>query len=548
MATSRCSRCTASCGVSADVIPPALVVRGCSKTFAGTRVLHDVDLDVERGEIHALLGQNGSGKSTLIKCLSGYHVPDPGASVHVGGEELDIPFLPAHVLGAGLRFVHQDLAIVPTMSVTENLGLGGGLPTKRSGRVDWSTAHAKACEALAQIDCANVDPRVQAGRLPLAVQTMIAVARALDAFGLESNPVAVVLDEPSASLPEHEVEILHRSIRTIAANGVAVLLISHRLPEVFALASKATVLRDGHNLGTFDIAGLDPDTLTDLIVGKALAGLGREVESIAPTTPVALSVRGLIGGTVRDLDLDVREGEVLGLAGLRGSGRSTIARLLSGAQPLLGGTIAVHGKEVGSKGVRDAVDAGIVYLPEDRKEFGIFPQLSVRENFLLPRLAEFRRPIGGINRGRSASVARDLVERYGVKPSQTELPIRKLSGGNQQKVVIGRWLSLDPKVAILDEPVQGIDVGAKADIFRILEEAAQTGVAIVMVDSDFENLSLMCHRILVMHEGRIASELTGADIESPEAIARAVFLANPSLLHQSLTDTEHANVSAGVTS
>ena len=455
----------------------ALVVRRCSKSFAGRRVLIDVDLDVERGEIHALLGQNGSGKSTLIKCLSGYHSPDPGARIQVGGEELDIPFLPAHVLRAGLRFVHQDLAIVPTLSVTENLGLGSGLPTTRSGRVDWSTAHSKAREALARIDVVDLDPRVQAWRLPLALQTMVAVARALDAFGIEPAPVAVVLDEPTASLPEHEVEILHRSIRTIAANGVAVLLISHRLNEVFALASKATVLRDGHNLGTFPIADLDPDTLTDLIVGKAIASMEREPDTVRASTPAVLRVRGMAGGTVRDLDLDVRRGEIVGLAGLRGSGRSTIARLIGGAQRHDAGTVAVDGDDVGSNGVRDAVDAGIVYLPEDRKDFGIVPGLSVRENLLLPRLSEFRRSMGGISRSRSERAANELIERYGVKPPLPELAIHKLSGGNQQKVVIGRWLSLAPKVAVLDEPVQGIDVGAKADIFRILEDAARRGWA-----------------------------------------------------------------------
>lgn len=516
---------------------PALVVRGCSKTFAERRVLHHVDLDVERGEVHALLGQNGSGKSTLIKCLSGYHAPDPGASIQVGGEELDVPFLPAHVLRAGLRFVHQDLAIVPTLSVTENLGLGGGLPTTRAGRVDWSTAHARAREALARIDCGAIDPRVQAGRLPLALQTMVAVARALDAFGAETNHVAVVLDEPSASLPEHEVEILHRSIRTIAANGVAVLLISHRLSEVFALADRATVLRDGHNLGTFETASLDPHTLTDLIVGKALASMERDLVEVRSSTDVALQVRGLSGGAVRDLDLDVRKGEIVGLAGLRGSGRSTIARLIGGAQSRESGTVLVDGTVVGGGAVSDAVRGGIVYLPEDRKEFGIIPDLSVRENLLLPRLADFKRRAGGINRRRSERAAQELVQRYGVRPPITSVPIRKLSGGNQQKVVIGRWLSLDPKVAILDEPVQGIDVGAKADIFAILEKAAHDGVGIVMIDSDFENLSLLCHRVVVMHEGRIAAELTGTDVESPEAIARAVFLANPSLAESALASS-----------
>jgi ribose transport system ATP-binding protein len=494
-----------------------------------------MDLQIERGEIHALLGQNGSGKSTLIKCLSGFHVPDPGASITVGGEELAIPFLPAHVMRAGLRFVHQDLAIVRTMSVTENLGLGSGLPTKNGGRVDWSTAHERAREALGRIDCGEVDPRVKAGDLPIALQTMVAVARALDAFGAESDPVAVVLDEPSAALPEHEVEILHRSIRQIAANGVAVLLISHRLTEIFALASRATVLRDGYKVGTFDASELDPRQLTDLIVGNSMAGLERESRTTKRDDASALRVRSLSGGAVHDLDLDVRKGEIVGLAGLRGSGRSTIARLISGTQQRREGVVEVDGEPVGGRAVQDAVKAGIVYIPEDRKEFGVFPDMTVRENLLLPCLPSFRRRIGGIDKRKTERAARDLIDRYGVKPQLPELPIRMLSGGNQQKVVIARWLSLDPKVAVLDEPVQGIDVGAKADIFRILEEAAGNGVGIVVIDSDYENLSLLCHRIVIMHDGKIAGELTGADVHSPDAIARAVFLANPSVMHQSIS-------------
>lgn len=492
-----------------------------------------MDLEIQRGEIHALLGQNGSGKSTLIKCLSGFHVPDPGAQITVGGEELPIPFLPTHVMRAGLRFVHQDLAIVPTSSVTENLGLGSGLPTKRSGRVDWKTAHERARAALERIDCGEVDPRAKAGDLPIAVQTMVAVARALDAFRMETDPVAVVLDEPSAALPEHEVDILHRSIRQIAANGVAVLLISHRLSEIFALASRATILRDGYKIGTFEASELDPQQLTDLIVGTSISGQERGNSSAIRSHDAALRVRSLSGGAVRDIDLDVRKGEIVGLAGLRGSGRSTIARLISGTQQRHDGSVEVDGESVAGRGVQDAVKAGIVYVPEDRKAFGVFPDMTVRENLLLPCLPTFRRRVGGIDKGRTERAARELIDRYGVKPQMTELPIRMLSGGNQQKVVIARWLSLGPKVAVLDEPVQGIDVGAKADIFRILEEAAGNGVGIVLVDSDYENLSLLCHRVVIMHEGKIAGELTGADVESPDAIARAVFLANPSVVHQS---------------
>jgi ABC-type sugar transport system ATPase subunit len=503
-------------------VVPVLEVEHLSKTFVGRRVLDDAGLRVESGEIHALVGQNGCGKSTLIKCLSGYYEPDPGATIKVAGAELKPPFLPDYPLKLGMRFVHQDLGIVPNLSVAENLGLGYGFAHGRLGRLKWREERARARELLERAGC-DVSPTAAAGDLPRALQTMVAIARAMR--GAAGDAKVVILDEPSASLPQEDVEILHDAIRRVAASGAGVLLVSHRLGEIFQLASNATVLRDGRIVGTEPVAELDHDSLTDLIVGRNVAQVaGRRGAPRLGAAAPALKVSGLSGGIVRDLELHVDRGEIVGLAGLRGSGRSTVARLVAGAQQRTGGTIEVNGTQAEIRDVSDAIVAGIVYVTEDRQRFGAFRHLSVRENLLLPRLDAFAR-MTGLRRYRMRVVAQQLIAKYGIRPPFPEAPMRTLSGGNQQKVVLARWLSLDPVVAILDEPVQGVDVGAKQDLFEIVTAAAADGVAALVIDSDFENLCALCHRILVVHDGMITDEFVGERVKDPDEITRSVLIA-----------------------
>lgn len=506
-------------------LEPVLEVEHISKTFIGQRVLNDVCLSIQPGEIHALVGQNGSGKSTLIKCLSGYYEPDAGASIRVSGQPIQIPFVPDQINRAGMRFVHQDLGIVPQLTVTENLGLGHGFVRGRLGNIRWRAERAHAVDVLKRVGCADVLPTSRASSLSTAMQTMVAIGRAVR--GSTKPASVIILDEPSASLPQNDVRTLHDAIRRVAASGTGILLVSHRLSEVFELASRATVLRDGSVVGTFDVSQLDHDSLAELIVGrKFMVDLDSSLASqTLSRRQMALTARRVSGGKVEGFDFDLHKGEIVGLAGLRGSGRSTIARLLAGVEEKTAGTVAVLGEEVPSGGIRAALTKGIIYVSEDRKGSSIVPSMSVGENLLLPRLSSFTR-FWGLRKRRIRAAAMQMIDEYGVCPPNPDLTMKLLSGGNQQKVVLARWLSVDPVVALLDEPVQGIDIGAKAEIFQIIVAAAARSVAVVVIDSDLENLSRLCHRILVLHNGIVAEELTGERARDSDQITRSVLLAN----------------------
>ena len=503
-------------------VDAALDVHGMSKTFNGRTVLANMELRLAPGDIHAIVGQNGCGKSTFVKCLSGFYEPDDGAVVSVAGAALTTPYRPHEATASGLRFVHQDLGIVPGLSVTENLGLGRGYLTARGGRVDWKREHARAGQVLERIHCAGIAPEAPAGTLSTTARAMVAIARAMGSA--ESGASVVVLDEPSASLPEADVKILHRTIRRAAAQGVAIVLISHRMSEVFELATHVTVMRDGLKVGTYETASLDEHRLAELIVGQAVDLEERDAIDAIEALPERLTVRDLTGGAVAGLDLAVGAGEVIGVAGLRGSGRSTIARLLGGVQVADRGSIAVDGVDVESLPSDEAART-VVYVPEDRKTHGIVADMSVLENLLLPRMKDFR-GIAGFRRGAMRAEATRLVEEFSVQPPNYNASIKSLSGGNQQKVVLARWFSLGPKVAVLDEPFQGIDIGAKNEIFSIIADRAAEGVSVVIVDSDFENLSRISDRVLVVHEGRVIEEITGDRVRQVDEITKAVLLAH----------------------
>lgn len=480
----------------------ALRVEHLSKTFPGQRALDDVTLTVGAGEVHALVGQNGSGKSTLVKILAGYHQPDAGASAWVAEEPLQLGDAAA-AARAGLRFVHQDLGLVGSMSTVENLALGAGYRTSFGARIRWRRERIAAREALAALDAPDIDVLAPVASLPAAQRTIVAIARAL--IGWEEGARILVLDEPTAALPDNDVQHLFDVIRRLRARGVAIVYVSHHLDEVFDLADRVTVLRDGRKVATVTVDELDHAGLVELIVGHRV----EQLTSSEPNTghPV-LSVRGLRGGTVKGVDFDVLEGEIVGIAGITGSGREDVIGLISGQCPRDDGSVIVGERAVANYAPRAALAAGAALVPADRAVTGVVSGMSVRENLTLTELSRHVRG-GRLRHRREIEEVRDWIERLSIKARSTEAPIAELSGGNQQKVMFGKALRLSPKVLLLDEPTQGIDVGAKEQIHRLIDAAAANGVATLVASTDTDELVRLCHRVLVFVEGRIAMELTG---------------------------------------
>lgn len=510
----------------AEAPVPALEVSGLSKSFNGRAALRPVDLEVVAGEIHAVVGQNGCGKSTLVKCLAGYHIPDSGR-VSVAGNWLPEAYGPREASRAGLRFVHQDLGIVKELSVLENLRLGRGFFTGAARRIRWEAEVQRTRAVLHRANCDGVAPSAPAGVLSVTAHAMIAIARAMGSDDAAAK--VIVLDEPSASLPEDDVQVLHESIRAAARDGVGILLVSHRMSEVFRLANRVTVLRDGQKVGTYEMGSLGEHDLAKLIVGQSVDQQRREFSDGRARKAPRLRVRGLTGGIVSNLDFDIARGEVLGLAGLRGSGRSTVARLVAGVQHPTAGSISVERSDAEGpdRGVGSAPP--IVYVPEERKTQGALADMTVLENLLMPQLKRFRTSWGRLDRRRMVAAGAGLAREYGVRTPSLDAPITALSGGNQQKVILARWLSLGPKVAVLDEPFQGIDIGAKSEIFTIIRTAARNGISVLIIDSDFENLCRICDRILVMHLGQVAEEVDGDRVTQVDHVARSVLMAHMDL-------------------
>ena len=496
---------------------PALRVRALTKTFGGGRALDSVDLEIVPGEVHALLGENGSGKSTLIKVLSGYHRPDAGSSVEIAGRAL--PFgsaLGSYELGA--RFVHQDLGLVEASSIGDNLAFGPGFPT-RLGTIRARVARQRARRALEEMEL-DADPRDLVASLSPAQKTGVAVARALLAD--DGHPARLlVLDEPTARLPEEEVEHLLEIVRTVARRGIGVLYVTHRLDEVFEVATTATVLRDGRKVATEPVAGLTRDVLLHQLLGAALEKAHRlEAEVHAEPGVPALSVTGLVSEVLREVSLVVRPGEVVGLAGITGSGRDALCATLFGARPRDGGTVVVGERELPAGRPDLAMARGVAYVPAERKLQGCFVDLSARENIGLTSLRALWK-LPRVHRGAERAMARRWFDRFAVRPVDgVELPLSSFSGGNQQKVVFGKWFQREPVLFLLDEPTQGVDVGAKAELHRALFDAARAGAAVLMSSSDVDELVTTCDRVVVLRGGRVVASLSGSDL-TVHALSRA---------------------------
>ena len=474
-------------------------------------MLTNASLTVHRGEVHALLGGNGSGKSTLIKVLAGVYRADPGGTIELGSTSAPADhWTAATAKASGLHFVHQDPAVFPLLTVAENIAIGRGFPTGLGGRVDWKATRRRTVEVLERFSI-HATPDTPVAALRPADRTMVAIARALqDQEGAHDG--VLVLDEPTASLPVSEVDILLSALRRYAEAGQTIVYVSHRLGEVLDLADTVTVLRDGYVVGSRPVSGLNESHLVEMIVGRPLDQVFPEPRQTQDRR-VVLSVRDLAVGPLKGVDLDLHEGEVLGIAGLLGSGRSELLRCLFGDLPRTAGQVLLEGKDLSPRRPSQAMDAGLAMVPEDRGAGAMFGSLSVREN-LSAAVVERYWSRGRLNHRQERDEARALVRQFDVRPGTDAPPAGTLSGGNQQKLVMARWLRREPRVLLLDEPTQGVDVNARADIYAHVRASVARGTSVLLVTSDFEELAHVADRVLVLRDGRVAAEVTGDQINA----------------------------------
>lgn len=472
-----------------------LEVRDLDKSFFATHAVDHVSFDVNAGEIVALLGENGAGKSTVIKMLAGVYAPDSGAML-LDGEDLDTPSARRKV-----SFVHQTLGLIEWMTVAENIALAMGFP-RRAGVISTKATLAQA-ERVLDLIGGGVDPTARVFDLPRTERSLLAIARAL-----VGEPALLVLDEPTASLPADDVERLFTVVRRLRDAGTGMIYVSHRLDEIYEIASRAVIMRNGVRVADAPVEGLGHDRLVELIVGHQ----ARTVVFDPPGQDVRLGLDGVRVGDVGPVTTDIRTGEIIALAGLRGAGQTEIGRAIAGVLPPSSGTLRLDGAPIGYTDVRGAIDARVAFVTSNRETESLLPGMSVRENlFVNPALwgHPWHRPLSERAETRDAW---DVAERYSVRPRDPELAADTLSGGNQQKVILARWLGLDCEVVVLEEPTMGVDVGAKAEIYDLLRHAAASGTTVVVVTTDLEEASLICHRALVLERGLVTAELTGDDI------------------------------------
>lgn len=485
---------------------PLLEARGVSKAFPGLKALDDVSLSVGAGEVVALVGQNGSGKSTLVKVLAGIYQADPGSEVvlHSVGEDQK----------ASLHFIHQNLGLVGSLSTIENLDLGSRMGLRALLPTAVRAEQKRAETLIAGFGC-EFDVKRPIDELTAAERTIVAIARALD--GWETSQNVLVLDEPTASLHGDEVEKLFLAVREVAQRGAGVVFISHRLDEVIELADRVVCLRDGKLVADVERGRYDHDDLVHLIAGEMVnAPTGSER---TPGAPV-LRAHGISATTIRSLDLELRAGEVLGVSGVLGSGRDQVAGILFGAKPGLLTSLEVGGRRLARPRPRDSIAAGLAYVPADRATHGVVMSMSVRENMTLPELRSLRGRFGSLDRRAEGRLVDEWMQRVTVRPPDADRPLELFSGGNQQKVVLAKWLRNDPQVLLMDEPTQGVDVGAKAGIFELIAEAAAAGAGVLVASSDAKELALICDRVLVMRDGVCVAELDRSEL-SDASLMRA---------------------------
>lgn len=497
---------------SATVTPHRLALRvsHLSKTFPGTRALRDVSFDVEGGQIHALLGGNGCGKSTLIKILAGVYHGDPGGAFTVGGTEVASDHTsPEQARAVGLRFVHQNPGVFPALSVAENIAIGTGFEKTRAGSVNWRALRRRTESLLERYDIpARPDTLVRS--LRPAERAMVAIARALQDQD-EAKAGVLVLDEPTASLPRAEVSRLMLALTRYAQAGQTILFVSHRLDEVIDAADVATVLRDGQLAGTLQRADITEPNLIQLIAGRSLDNVFPEMPKV-PTDTVALEAHNLSGGPLRDVSFQLGKGEVLGIAGLLGSGRSELLKMIFGAYPIRGGTLDIAGRPARFRDIGDAMGAGVAYVPEDRGGEAAFSAMSLSENVSAALVPRYWSKLH-LRHHAEAADARSSITQFFIRASSERQEMGTLSGGNQQKVILARWLRRKPTLLLLDEPTQGVDVSARAEIYALVRQAVSDGCSVLLVTSDFEELSRVADRVIVLAHGQVTAEVRPPDID-----------------------------------
>lgn len=513
----------------------ALELSNTSKQFGATRALDGVDLTVANGEVHALLGENGSGKSTLIKVLAGVHAPEPGAGLVVGGTNVELPMAAGTYHEIGLSFVHQDLGLARALTVLENLVGSASRADHSRFRIDWRSEATKA-RAMLKSYGVDVDPRVLVDELPPVGQALVAIARAAEELReyrerTGSTTSVLVLDEPTVFLPEEELEFLFDLIRQVVDGGSSVIFISHDLAAVREIADSFTVLRDGKRVAGGSMNDVTDDQVIEFIVGPSKARelnehggqfhLDRAITSFGDEN---VRIEGLVGDALNELNLTVGRGEIVGLAGLLGSGAEEVPYLLFGAQPAKAGKLTIDGSavDVTSQQPASAVGMGLAFIPADRNRDAIAREVEIDRNMMSLVLDRFTAG-GRLRNGRVRAAAAERSEDFDVRPRRTDLAVGTLSGGNAQKVVLAKWLEIDPGVLLLHEPTQGVDVAARALIYRKIVEAADQGMSVIWVSSDFEELASTCSRVVVLNNGKVTSQMQ-ADELTPEAITARVFM------------------------
>jgi ribose transport system ATP-binding protein len=490
---------------------PLLRFAGVSKRFGGTLAVDRVDLDVRAGSILALLGENGAGKSTLIKLLAGIHGVDEGQLLFLGEPYRHRPASAGAV--QPIAFIHQDLGLVDWMTVAENMAIGQGFP-RRAGLIDWPAARRRAASALQAVG-GDIDPDARIASLSRTERSLVAIARAL---AVEAR--LIVLDEPSASLPANEVARLFAVLRTLRDRGAGMIYVSHRLDEVFELADEVAVLRDGRLVGRGRVADTTPPELIRLIVGRPPEQVFVRPKAAAPTA--AAIIAGLVSGEAGPVSLELHAGEMVGLVGLRGAGQEAIGRALFGLAPIDSGSIHLRGAEPDLVTPEHAMAAGIGFVAGDRTGESLAMPMSVRENLFLNPAARGRTLGHWRSPASETREALDIGRRFGVRPNEPARPVETLSGGNQQKIVLARWLGIAKHLLILEEPTAGVDVGAKAEIYRLIVDLAKSGKGVVVVSSELPELIGLCNRVLVMREGKLVADVPGEQATEFELLRHAV--------------------------